>query len=95
MDETISNTMSDMNEDITAHVHEERGYDRGFTAGTKHAHDLLDTHLQVLKQKRAVIEEDWPRMDELISLQHQIHTTEQLKLLIRTGHYDHEQHTTT
>lgn len=86
--------MSDMNEDITAHVHEERGYDRGFTAGTKHAHDLLDTHLQVLKQKRAVLEEDWPRYDEMIAMQWQIQAIEQMKLLIRTGHYEHE-HTTT
>lgn len=77
--------MSDMNQDINSHVHEERGYDRGFTAGTKHAHDLLDQHLTRLKHKRAVMEEDWPRMDELMSLQHQIHTTEQLKHIIRLG----------
>ena len=80
--------MSDMNEEINAQMHEERGYDRGFTAGTKHAHDLLTQHAEQLKQKRAVLEEDWPRYDELLSIQYQIATIEQMKLLIRTGHYD-------
>lgn len=83
-----------MNEEMLENLAEDRGYDRGFTAGTKHAHDLLDTHLQALKHKRAVLEEDWPRYDEMIAMQWQIQTLEEMKLLIRTGHYDHA-HTTT
>lgn len=81
-----------MNEEINAEVHESRGYDRGFTAGTKHAHDLLDTHLTELKHKRQVLESEsgFTGMQDIMQTQLQINTVEQMKLLIRTGHYADE-----
>ena len=70
-------------------IAEERGYDRGFTAGTLHAHELLNKKLESLKHKRIVAEsEGWMRYDEEYLLQHQLKLVEELKLLIRTGHYE-------
>ena len=96
MDETISsntNTMKhDMDPEINAHVHESRGYDKGFTAGTLHANELLNTHLTNLKHKRSVLESEngYVGMDEIMNIQIQIKVIEQMKLLIRTGHYADE-----
>lgn len=69
-------------------IAEERGYDRGFTAGTKHAHDLLDQHLTTLKHKRKVMEEECYKYDVLYRLEYEIKLLQDMKLLIRTGHYD-------
>ena len=81
--------MSDMHDSVRESVAEERGYDRGFTAGTLHAHELLNQFLKSLKHKRAVAEsEGWIRYDEDYTLQHQIKLIEDLKQLIRTGHYE-------
>ena len=84
--------MSDMNEDICAHVYESRGYDRGFTAGTKHAHDLLTEYIDSLKHKRAVTEAEGlhvvGNIHMTMGLQKQINALEHAKLLIRTGHWD-------
>lgn len=83
--------MSDMHEDISDHVAESRGYDRGFTAGTTHAHELLNKYLTDLKHKRAVAEsEGWPRYDQEYALQIQIKLIDELKLLIRKGFYDQD-----
>lgn len=80
--------MSDMHQDINAHVHESRGYDRGFTAGVHRAHELINEYITYIKHKRAVMEEEHPRMDEMYRIQTQINTAEHLKLLIRKGHSD-------
>ena len=70
-------------EQLTEELAESRGYDRGYTAGTRHSHELLDKHIQQLKQKRCVLEEDGKHTQHL---QTQINTLEQAKLIIRTGH---------
>lgn len=81
-----------MDEHMLEQLAESRGYDRGFTAGTLHAHELLDKHIENLKHKRAVAEEDgWARYDQMYMFQIEINCVEQMKLLIRTGHYDTEQ----
>ena len=81
--------MDSMHDDMIEHIAEERGYDRGFTAGTLHAHELLDKHLSHLKHKRTVAEsEGWIRYDEEYTLQTQINLLQDMKLLIRKGHYE-------
>ena len=78
---------TNMDESITEHVYETRGYDRGFTAGKLHAHELLNNYIQHLKQEVVKIEEDWPLMDKLHMLESQIHALDKAKLLIRQGHW--------
>ena len=84
--------MSDTHPEIQDQVAESRGYDRGFTAGTAHAHELLNKYLTDLKHKRTVAEsEGWPSYDRDFMLQTQIRLIDELKLLIRKGHYDQDQ----
>lgn len=81
--------MSDTHPSMTEQLAEDRGYDRGFTAGTAHAHELVNKLLAELKHKRAVAEEEgWPRYDQEYMLQNQINVLGEVKLLIRKGHYD-------
>jgi phage terminase large subunit GpA-like protein len=81
--------MSDIHPEIQEGVAEERGYDRGFTAGTLHAHELLNKYLVDLKHQRTVAEsEGWVSMDKDWVLQHQINLISDLKLMIRKGFYD-------
>lgn len=81
--------MSDMHESINEEIAESRGYDRGFTAGTLHAHELLNSYIDNLKYKRSVWEEEgFPRMDALHAIQTSIQCLEQAKLYIRQGHID-------
>ena len=80
--------MSDMHQDITSHVYESRGYDQGVTAGMLRAHELINEYIDNLKHKRAVIEEEHPRMDAIYRIQVQINAAEDMKLLIRKGHSD-------
>tara|TARA_B100002019_G_C21093319_1_gene509735 strand:+ start:422 stop:658 length:237 start_codon:yes stop_codon:yes gene_type:complete len=78
-----------MHDEMIEQIAEERGYDRGFTAGTLHAHELLNKHLINLKHKRTVAEsEGWIRYDQEYTLQHQINLLEDMKHLIRKGHYE-------
>ena len=89
MVETFTNHTNTMNEEMLESIAEERGYDRGFTAGTKHAHDLLTQYAQGLKHKRQVMEsEGWIKFDTDFHIQTGINLVEDLKQLIRTGHYD-------
>ena len=80
-----------MHDEMIESIAEQRGYDRGFTAGTLHAHELLNEQLVNLKHKRTVAEsEGWIRYDEDYLLLHQIKLVEELKLLIRRGFYEPE-----
>lgn len=80
-----------MHEQMLEQVAEERGYDRGFTAGTRHAHDLLNQYLDSLKYKRGVIEEDGRYSPESMDLlRARIDSVERAKLIIRTGHFDNQ-----
>ena len=69
-------------------IAEERGYDRGFTAGTLHAHNLLDKYLQALKQQRSVYESEYMFESRVHDTQKQINAIEYAKQVIRTGHWD-------
>lgn len=78
---------------MTEEIAENRGYDRGFTAGTLHAHNLLDKRLVDLEHKQTVAEsEGWPSYDKDLLFQIQMNTIRDLKLLIRKGHYDEDSH---
>jgi len=78
-----------MHEEMIREIAESKGYDRGFTAGTLHAHELLNKKLVDLEHKQTVAEsEGWPRYDQDIMFQIQMKTIRDMKLLIRKGHYD-------
>lgn len=82
--------MTDMNIEMAESIAEERGYDRGFTAGTKHSHDLISQYVAWLKDKRTVIESDNLHGMEydIMTCQKQINALEYAKRVIRTGHWD-------
>lgn len=74
-------------------IAEERGYDRGFTAGTKHAHELINQYIQWLKQLRAVVEDEHGHdvtAHEVMKYQHQVAALDHAKLTIRKGHWDED-----
>lgn len=70
-------------------IQEDLAYDKGFVAGKKHAHDLLTQYAQGLRHKRQVMEsEGLAKYDTDFHIQSEINLVEELKLLIRVGHYD-------
>lgn len=74
-------------------IAEERGYDRGFTAGTKHAHDLLSRYIDWLKELRTVTEDEHgadSSITQVMKYQHQVNALEHAKLTIRKGHWDED-----
>lgn len=87
--------MSDMHPEMTNQIAENRGYDRGFTAGTKHAHDLLNNYVQWLKDYRAVLEEEGDCAREIACYQTQINALEYAKQVIRKGYWDDDCETPT
>ena len=82
--------MSDINEQMVEQIAESRGYDRGFTAGTNHAHGLINNYIDWLKQQRSVLEEEntsEPGINDIQVLQLQINSLEQAKFIIRRGYW--------
>lgn len=72
-------------------IAENRGYDRGFTAGTKHAHELISHYAEWVKQLRSVIEVEHGHVvtdSEMMKYQHQATALEHAKLTIRKGYWD-------
>lgn len=83
--------MSDMNEHMLEQIAESRGYDRGFTAGTNHAHGLINNYVDWLKQQRSVLEEECTNqtiINDIQVLQLQINSLEQAKFIIRRGYWE-------
>lgn len=87
MDESYHNI--DMSSDKPPHTDE---YDRGFTAGAAHTHDLLSQYINWLKSSRAVIEEEGDHghgmMNQVQTIQKQINALEYAKLVVRKGYWD-------
>lgn len=84
---------NDMHEQMLEELAEGRGYDRGFTAGTVHAHDLLTRYIDWLKGLRSVIEDEHgadSSIKQVMKYQHQINALEHAKLTIRKGHWDED-----
>ena len=77
-----------MHETMIESISENRGYDRGITAGTKHAHDLLCNYVDWLKNYRSVLEEEGDCSREVACYQTQINALEYAKMVIRRGHWD-------
>lgn len=69
-------------------IAEERGYDRGFTAGTLHAHELLNEYINWIKDYTKVLEEEGDCQRELACYNTQVNALQQAKQLIRSGHWD-------
>lgn len=76
-----------MNEQMLESIAENRGYDKGFTAGTYHAHELLTQYVSWLKDYRCVLEEEGDCQREVACYQTQINALEDAKHLIRKGHW--------
>lgn len=83
--------MSDMDPEMTNDIAESRGYDRGFTAGTLHAHELLSKYMEWMKDYMAVLECDGDCQREIACYQTQYNALEYAKLLIRIGHFDSDE----
>ena len=77
------------NIEMMQQMHESRGYDRGFSAGVKHTHYLVNEHINALKSRRGVTEEDsCTGMKQVMDIQHQINLLQQIKLDIRKGYIE-------
>lgn len=67
-------------------------YDRGFTAGANHTHELLNRYIEQLKYKRDVIEEEGTCPGGLINgvwaIQKQVNALEHAKHVVRKGFWD-------
>jgi hypothetical protein len=80
--------MSDMHPEMANNIAENRGYDRGFTAGTLHAHNLIDQYMDWIKDYMVVLEDEGDCQRELACYQTQWNALDAAKKLIRTGHFD-------
>jgi len=83
-----------MHDEMIESIAENRGYDRGFTAGTKHAHDLINQYMDWMKDYMTVLECEGDCQREIACYQTQWNALAQAKLLIRTGHFDSDEATT-
>jgi len=72
-------------------VAENRGYDRGFTAGTLHAHELIGKYIEWMKEYMTVLECEGDCQREIACYQTQMNALEHAKRVIRTGHWDNDQ----
>ena len=77
-----------MHEEMIREIAESKGYDRGFTAGTLHAHELLNNYITFLEQQYAVVENDDNNQYVKAALSNKINTIVKAKVLIRRGHWD-------
>ena len=77
-----------MHEEMIREIAESKGYDRGFTAGTFHAHELLNNYITFLEQQYAVVENDDNNQYVKAALSNKINTIVKAKALIRRGHWD-------
>lgn len=80
-----------MHPEMLEDIAENRGYDRGFTAGTLHAHNLIDQYMDWMKDYMRVLEEEGDCQREIACYQTQWNALDQAKLLIRTGHFDSDE----
>ena len=83
--------MSDMHPEMINEIAENRGYDRGFTAGTLHAHELIGQYMDWMKEYMSVLEEEGDCQREIACYQTQLNALDHAKLIIRTGHFDNDE----
>jgi hypothetical protein len=80
--------MSDMHPEMINEIAESRGYDRGFTAGTLHAHELVGQYMKWIEEYISVLEDEGDCQREIACYQTQWNALDSAKKLIRTGHFD-------
>ena len=80
--------MSDMHPQMANDIAESRGYDRGFTGGILHAHNLLSQYIDWLNEYIIVLEEEGDCSHEISCYRTQINALQYAKLTIRKGHWD-------
>ena len=83
-----------MHDEMIESIAEERGYDRGFTAGTLHAHNLINQYMDWMKDYMTVLEAEGDCEREIACYQTQWNALAHAKLVIRTGHFDNDEATT-
>ena len=83
--------MSDMHPEMANEIAENRGYDRGFTAGTLHAHELINQYMDWMKDYMSVLEDEGDCSREIACYQTQWNALDHAKLIIRTGHFDNDE----
>ena len=80
-----------MHPEMINEIAENRGYDRGFTAGTLHAHELINQYMDWMKDYMGVLEEEGDCEREIACYQTQWNALDHAKLVIRTGHFDNDE----
>lgn len=83
--------MSDMHPEITSEIAERKGYDRGFTAGTHHAHQLIEQYMNWMKDYCTMLEAEGDCNREISCYQTQLNALDHAKLLIRKGYWDSDE----
>mgnify|MGYP006139290155 FL=1 len=79
-----------MHDEMIRSIAESRGYDRGFTAGTLHAHELLNNYVTFIEQQYAAVEGDDNNQYIKAALSNKINLLIKAKGLIRRGHWDED-----
>ncbi len=77
-----------MHDSMIESIAENKGYDRGFTAGTLHAHELIGKYMDWMNEYVSVLEEEGDCQREIACYQTQLSALKYAKKLIRTGHWD-------
>lgn len=77
-----------MHPEMIEEIAENRGYDRGFTAGTLHAHNLIGQYMDWMKEYMMVLEDEGDCQREIACYQTQWNALDYAKKVIRTGHWD-------
>lgn len=78
-----------MHEEMLEQMAENRGYDRGFTAGTKHAHDLLNNYIDWINDYiKTLQDESDDCLREIACYKTQLGALDYAKMVIRRGHWD-------
>jgi len=77
-----------MHDAMLEKIAEDRGYDRGFTAGTKHAHDLIESYIDWIKDYIRVLDDEGDCSFEISCYQTQLNALSHAKYVIRKGYWD-------
>lgn len=82
-----------MHEEMLEQIAENRGYDRGFTAGTKHAHDLLGNYISWIQDYCTVLESEGDCQREIACYKTQLGALEHAQYVVRKGHWEDDTET--
>jgi hypothetical protein len=80
-----------MHDEMIESIAENKGYDRGFTAGTLHAHNLIGQYMDWMNEYMTVLEVEGDCQREVSCYRTQWNALNQAKHIIRTGHFDSDE----